>query len=98
MFVNSSFMNNWDLTLQLGFVIALANKNTIDNNNEFTICRNVIHFSSTKSKKVTWSILTSKVYSIVVGINMAYAIRTTLQMIATCLKLPHMLTIVYIDN
>ena len=34
----------------------------------------------------------------VAGVDMAYTIATTLQMIAACLKLPHVLTIVYTDS
>jgi hypothetical protein len=41
-FVDSLFANNKDLSLQLGFVLMLANKST-DVDNTFTICSNVIH-------------------------------------------------------
>ncbi|KAK1992697.1 hypothetical protein LX36DRAFT_694129 [Colletotrichum falcatum] len=53
-FVNSSFANNNDLTSQLGFIVVLANKqgNT-----------NVVHYSSTKCKRVTRSVLASEIYA-----------------------------------
>ena len=48
---------------------------------EFTIKGNVIHWSSTKSKRVTRSVLTSEIYGIVRGIDIAFAITLTLKMI-----------------
>jgi hypothetical protein len=97
-FVNDSFANNRDLTSQLGFVIVLANETTIDDRNEFTIRGNIVHFSSTKSKRVTRSVLASEVYGMVAGVDMAYAIATTLEMVFTRLNLPRVPTIVCIDS
>jgi hypothetical protein len=97
-FVDGSFANNRDLTSQLGFVIALANEATVGDNNEFTIRGNIIHFSSTKSKRVTRSVLASEVYGMVAGVDMGYAITTTLQMVSARLKLPRVQTIVCTDS
>jgi hypothetical protein len=97
-FMDSSFANNRDLTSQLGFVIVLANKTTIDDCNEFTIHGNIIHYSSTKSKRVTRSVLTLEVYGIVAGVDMAYAIATTLQIVFVCLNLPRVPTIIATDS
>ncbi|KAF1968874.1 hypothetical protein BU23DRAFT_582982 [Bimuria novae-zelandiae CBS 107.79] len=76
-FVDSSFTNNKDLSSQLGFILMLVNK-SIDSDNTFTICGNIIHYSLTKCKRVTRSVLASKIYSIVNGFDIGIAIATTL--------------------
>ncbi|KAF0315171.1 aurora kinase 2 splicing, partial [Colletotrichum asianum] len=48
---------------------------------------NIVYYSLTKSKYIIRSILTSKVYTIIIGINIIYAITITL-----------ILTIIYIDS
>ncbi|KDN62827.1 putative conserved hypothetical protein [Colletotrichum sublineola] len=98
---DGSFANNKDITSQLGFLITLANKITSrcpDNSNEFTITRNIVHFSSTKCKRVTRSILASEVYSMVAGADMAYAISTTLKMVTDRMGLPPIPTILCTDS
>ncbi|KAF1969375.1 hypothetical protein BU23DRAFT_582696 [Bimuria novae-zelandiae CBS 107.79] len=55
-FVDSSFANNKNLSSQLGFILILINK-SIDINNTFIICGNIIHYSLTKCKRVTRSII-----------------------------------------
>ncbi|KAF1979317.1 hypothetical protein BU23DRAFT_576936 [Bimuria novae-zelandiae CBS 107.79] len=64
-FVDGSFANNKDLSSQLGFILMLVNKST-DVNNAFTICGNMIHYSLTKCKRVTRSVLASKIYGIII--------------------------------
>ncbi|OBR02159.1 Aurora kinase 2 splicing [Colletotrichum higginsianum IMI 349063] len=96
-FVDGSFANNVDLTSQLGFIIVLANEKQADEDT-FTITGNIVHFSSTKSKRVTRSLLASEVYGMVAGIDMAYAISTTLRMITDRLSLPPIPTIVCTDS
>ncbi|KAF1964357.1 hypothetical protein BU23DRAFT_585612 [Bimuria novae-zelandiae CBS 107.79] len=64
-FVDSSFTNNKDLSSQLGFILMLINKST-NSNNTFTICGNIIHYSLIKCKRVTQSILASKIYGIII--------------------------------
>ncbi|KAF1972603.1 hypothetical protein BU23DRAFT_580735 [Bimuria novae-zelandiae CBS 107.79] len=66
-FVDSSFANNKDLSSQLGFILMLINK-SIDSNNTFIIYSNIIHYSLIKYKRVTRSVLASKIYSIVNGL------------------------------
>jgi hypothetical protein len=63
----------------LGYKIIIANKSTGENN--FTIHSNLIHWSLTKSKHITQSILASEIYKIVSGVNIAIAIGITLKMI-----------------
>ncbi|KAF1975902.1 hypothetical protein BU23DRAFT_578763 [Bimuria novae-zelandiae CBS 107.79] len=64
-FVDSFFTNNKDLSSQLGFILMLINK-SINVNNTFTICGNVIHYSLIKCKRVTRSVLASKIYGIII--------------------------------
>ncbi|KAF1978829.1 hypothetical protein BU23DRAFT_577077 [Bimuria novae-zelandiae CBS 107.79] len=67
-FVDSSFANNKDLSSQLGFILMLINK-SIDSDNTFIIYSNIIHYSLTKCKRVTRSILASKIYGMVNGFD-----------------------------
>lgn len=97
-FVDGSFANNRDLTSQLGFTIILGNEAAINDRNEFTLTGNIIHFSSTKSKRVTRSVLASEIYGMVAGVDMAYALASTLRMITERLDLPPTQTIVCTDS
>jgi hypothetical protein len=97
-FVDGSFANNRDLTSQLGFAIVLANETAVNDRSEFTINGNLIHFSSTKSKRVTRSVLASEIYGMVAGVDMAYALASTIQMITSRLNLPPIPTIVCTDS
>jgi hypothetical protein len=96
-FVDGSFANNSDLSSQLGFIILLANEN-IDEDHKFTVRGNIIHYTSVKSKRITRSVLASEIYGMVAGVDMAYAISTTLRMITNQLNLPTIPTIVCTDS
>jgi hypothetical protein len=48
----------------------------------------LIHYSSTKSKRVTRSVLALEIYGIVGGVNIAIAINTTIKIIAKQLGFP----------
>ncbi|KAF1934523.1 hypothetical protein EJ02DRAFT_203408, partial [Clathrospora elynae] len=65
-FVDGSFANNSDLSSQLGFILMLVNEST-NAESTFTIRGNVIHYSSTKCKRVTRSVLASEIYGMVNG-------------------------------
>jgi hypothetical protein len=95
-FVDSSFANNKDLSSQLGFILMLVNEST--NTNTFIICGNVIHYSSTKCKRVTRSVLASEIYGIVNSFNMGIAIVTTLRMVTERLGLPVIPLVIYTDS
>ncbi len=97
-FVDGSFANNRDLSSQLGFIIILANEAEIDDRDEFTITGNIVHFSSTKSKRVTRSVLASEVYGMVAGVDMAYALSSTLNLITARLDLPPIPTVICTDS
>jgi hypothetical protein len=83
----------------LGFAILLANETEIDeeSNNQFTIRSNLIHYSSTKSKRVTRSVLASEIYGMVAGVDMA-TLATTIQLITDHLDLPRIPTVVCTDS
>ncbi|KAF1934823.1 hypothetical protein EJ02DRAFT_460893, partial [Clathrospora elynae] len=85
-FVDGSFANNSDLSSQLGFILMLVNKST-NADSTFTIRSNVIHYSSTKCKRVTRSVLASEIYGMVNGFDIGIAIATTLRMITERLGL-----------
>ncbi|KAL3702992.1 hypothetical protein TMatcc_010179 [Talaromyces marneffei ATCC 18224] len=67
--VDASFANNKDLSSQLGYVIVLAD----EANNA-----NILHWSSTKCKRITRSVLGSETYALANGFDAAAAIKSTL--------------------
>lgn len=92
-FVDGSFANNRDLTSQIGYVIALGNEapsedraragpavRPVDASHDeaFALTGNLIHWSSTKCKRVTRSVLASEVYGMVSGYDLGYVIRDTI--------------------
>ncbi|KAI0991983.1 hypothetical protein K3495_g16203, partial [Podosphaera aphanis] len=81
-FVDGSFANNVDYSSQLGFVIVYGNETTNGTTHDnFFLRGNIIHFSSTKSKRIVRSTLASEIYAMVAGLDMAYAIKSTLELI-----------------
>ena len=60
-FVDGSFANNKDLSSQIGYEIFLADETTTDGT--FTMTGNLVHWSSTKCKGVTRSVLASEIYA-----------------------------------
>lgn len=78
-FTDGSFANcNEDMTSQIGFVICLA-----DNSNK----ANIVHWSSTKCKRVTRSVLSSELYAMVIGFDMATVIKSTIEKIFKSTKI-----------
>jgi hypothetical protein len=51
--------------------------------NEFIIRGNLIYWNSTKNKRITRNILASKIYSMVVGVDIVYTIGSTLKLITS---------------
>ncbi|KAI0999863.1 hypothetical protein K3495_g8333 [Podosphaera aphanis] len=81
-FVDGSFANNVDYSSLLGFVIVYGNETTNGTTHDnFFLRGNIIHFSSTKSKRIVRSTLASEIYAMVAGLDMAYAIKSTLELI-----------------
>jgi hypothetical protein len=95
-FVDGSFANNKDLSSQLGYEIIIANE-TIGNDN-FIIEGNLIHWSSTKSKRVTRSVLASEIYGMTAGVDIAIAISTTLAIMTQRLGIPDIQLVVCTDS
>ncbi|KAF1974245.1 hypothetical protein BU23DRAFT_579937 [Bimuria novae-zelandiae CBS 107.79] len=85
-FTDSSFVNNQDLSLQLGYLLVLVNKSSRQDN------------TLTKYKRVTKSVLVLETYGIVSGVDIAIAILTTLKIIIERLGLPSIPLIIYIDS
>ena len=94
-FINSSFINNKDFSSQISYLIILINKTK--GINKFIIKGNLIHYSSTKSKRITRSILASKIYKIVGGVNIAIIINIIIKIITRQLGFLYTLIIVYTD-
>ncbi len=65
---------------------------------EFTIKGNLIYYSSTKSKRVTRSVLASEIYGMVGGVDMAIVINITIKMITEQLGFSYTLIIVCTDS
>jgi hypothetical protein len=95
-FVDGSFANNKDLSSQLGYLIVIANESA--NEDSFDIQGNLLDFRSVKSQRVTRSVLASEVYGMTAGVDMAYAIGTTIKMVTQQLDLPTIPTIVCTDS
>ena len=68
-FTDASFTNNRDLSSQIGYILVLA---------DGTGYANIIHWSSTKYKRVTRSVLASELYSMAYGFNMGTSVKSTI--------------------
>ena len=80
--VDASFANNKDMNSQMGYVVILGNEIPTQNSNRtFKIQGNIIHWSSTKCKRVTRSVVALEIYAMAHGVDIAVAIVGTLDMI-----------------
>ena len=77
-FADSSFANNTDLSSQIGYVMLLADASDK---------ANILHWSSTKCKRVTRSVLAAELYAMSAGFDMASCLKSTIEAILK-LKLP----------
>ena len=71
-FTDASFANNKDLLLQIGFVIILTDWNQ---------SANILHWSLIKCKRVTRSVLASKLYALAYGFDIGAVIKLIIQRI-----------------
>lgn len=71
-FTDASFANNKDLSSQVGFVLVLADAKGR---------ANIIHWSSTKCKRVTRSVLASELYGMAHGFDMGASVKSTVDLI-----------------
>jgi hypothetical protein len=85
-FADESFANNKDLSSQLGFLVVLAHENHLKSS--FALIGNIMHWSSTKCKRIIRSTLASEVYGMINGVNIGIALATTLEMIITRFNQP----------
>jgi hypothetical protein len=98
-FVDDSFVNNKDFSSQISYLIIIANETEtiFIGTDEFTIKGNLIYYSFTKTKRVTWSVLASEIYGMVGGVDMAIVINTTIKMITEQLGFSQTLIVVCTD-
>jgi hypothetical protein len=94
-FANGSFANNKDLSFQLGFLIFLANE--MRGSSFFELAGNIVHWSSTKCKRITRSVLASEIYGMMNGVNTGIALAIILRLIIDQLRLPEILLIICTD-
>ncbi|KAI0991271.1 hypothetical protein K3495_g16916, partial [Podosphaera aphanis] len=94
--VDGSFANNKDLTSQIGFVIAIGNE--VRDKCAFKFRGNVIHWSSTKCKRVTRAVLASELYSMTQGVDITIPLCNALNQIMAELGLPTVPIIICTDS
>jgi hypothetical protein len=70
-FTDAAFANNTDLSSQIGYIIVLADQDNA----------NILHWSSTKCKRVTRSVLASELYAMSNAFDISSAIKCTLEKI-----------------
>ncbi|KAM4063754.1 cwf18 domain containing protein [Hirsutella rhossiliensis] len=96
-FTDGSFANNKDLSSQIGFVIIIANE-TAQSTDSFSIRGNILHWSSTKCKRVTRSVLASEIYGLTSGFDLAFVIKQTVNTIAQRLDLKQIPLVICTDS
>ena len=97
-FVDGSFANNKDLSSQIGFIIVFGNERALDQKNTFQLRGNILHWGSTKCKRVTRSVLASEIYGMAGGFDAAYVLKTTITSILQRLDLPPCKMVVCTDS
>lgn len=95
-FTDGSFANNRDLSSQIEYVIMLVNENV--HRDLFDIRGNLLHYSSTKCKRVTRSVLASEIYGMVSGFNLGLALVTTLKLVTRELQLKPVPLVICTDS
>jgi hypothetical protein len=95
-YVDASFANNKDLSSQIGYVIFLANEEREEGS--FIMTGNMIHWSSTKCRRITRSVLASEIYAMVNGVDAGISFNTTINMILAKLGIPNIPMIVCTDS
>jgi hypothetical protein len=95
-FADGSFANNKDLTSQIGFVICLVNEEVTPES--FTITGNLVHWQSSKCKRVTRSVLASEIYGLVNGFDLGYVLAETLRTVMSRLAVPPIPLVICTDS
>ncbi|EED15834.1 hypothetical protein TSTA_009560 [Talaromyces stipitatus ATCC 10500] len=96
-FINGSFANNRDLTSQIGFMITIVNEDFTEEG-RFIITGNMVHWASSKCKRVTRSVLASEIYGLSTGFNHAITLASTVRMITDRLNMPAIPVVVCTDS
>lgn len=78
-FVDAAFSNCEDFSSQIGYVIMLGSEEYGDKRSTFTMTGNLLHWSSTKAKRVTRSVLAAELFAMVAGFDMAFTVRGTIE-------------------
>jgi hypothetical protein len=84
-FTDILFANNRDLSSQIGYILVLV---------DGTGYTNIIHWFSTKYKRVTRSILASELYSMAYGFNMGILVKSIIDRVLEM----ELLLVVYTDS
>jgi len=89
-FVDAAFANNADMSSQLGYIITLANEQQQEDNGNstFEITANILHWSSTKCKRVTRSVLAAELFAMAQGFDMGSVIAKTIKTILDDSSIP----------
>ncbi|PVH68067.1 hypothetical protein DL98DRAFT_442079, partial [Cadophora sp. DSE1049] len=95
-FINRSFANNKNLSLQIRFVLVIESETK--RSTGFTFSNNIIYTSFIKYKKVTRAVLASELYIIITGVNILISLATTANIITNKLGFPRLLTVVCTDS
>ena len=69
-FMDALFINNKDLSSQIGYILVLA---------DIINKANIVHWSLIKCKRITRSVLASELYIIVYGFNISTIIKLTVE-------------------
>ena len=96
-FIDSLFANNSNLISQISFIVVLVNKQIIEDR-MLALKGNLLHQLSTKCRRVTRSVLVSKIYVIVTGFDLSYMLLITLRIVTKELNLLVIPLILYIDS
>ncbi|EED20782.1 conserved hypothetical protein [Talaromyces stipitatus ATCC 10500] len=96
-FTDGSFANNRDLTSQIGFLIAMVNED-FSESGQFTITGNILHWASSKCKRITRSVLASEIYGLTTGFDQGFTLASTVNMITKRLGQPEMPVVVCTDS
>lgn len=95
--IDASFANNKDMSSQIGYVIVIGNE-VSSTGMKLEICGNLLHWSSTKCKRVTRSVLASEIYAMAHGVDIAISITTTINIVMQRLALPRVPIVVCTDS
>ncbi len=95
-FTDASFANLEDMGSQLGYLVTLVNE--FRKGKALEIRGNVVHWSSTKCKRVVRSALASETLGMSAGADIATAVWTTLRLITERLGLPQIPLIICTDS